>query len=188
MISLIPHGLKNIANMKLKINKDKKVLNVWMTQVFIIWLLYVNYAVFIFPNYLFPFSTVSLLKIFISALISLLIVATAFCPSILIRKGKAETFLQYKKKIKYNNRIIIIALYMYKFIYWLIAIIKDLDLKDTKEQILSCVLLVLCTFIGALPDVTIVWLSKKIAFTLWENGNEKNDCELKTEDYCDEKE
>jgi hypothetical protein len=105
-----------------------------------------------------------------------LIVAAIFCPSILVGKGKEEMFLQYKNKIKYNNRVVIIALYTYKFIYWLIAVIKDLDLKDIKEQILSCVLFVLLsTLIGALPDVTIVWLSKKMSFTLWDNGdtNEK---------------
>jgi hypothetical protein len=171
--------------MKLKINKNRKVRNVWLTQVFIIWLLYANYAIFIFPNYLFPFSTVSLFKIFISALASLLIVAVVFCPSILVRKEKEETFLQYKRKIKYNNRVIICVFYAYKFIYWSILSVKALLLEnDIKEQILPAVLLVLLgTFIGALPDVTIVWLSKKMAFTLWTNEdvNEKIDSELKNE-------
>jgi hypothetical protein len=153
--------------MKLRINKDKKILNLWITQVLVIWLLYANYAIFIFPNYLFPFSIVSLFKIFISALASLLIVALAFCSSILVWKEKEETVLQYKKKIKYNNRIIIGALYTYKYIYGLITMIEDGI--NVKQIILVLLLLAIFIFILTLPDLIILWLSKKLAFILWEN-------------------
>jgi hypothetical protein len=160
--------------MKLRINKDKKTLNLWITQVFIIWLLYVNYAVFIFPNYLFPFSAVSLIKIFVSALISLLIVAVVFCPSILIRKEKAEAFLHYKRKIKYNNRAIIGALYIYKFIYWLMGAYKESAFEiGIKEQILHILFVALFAFFGAFPDIVILYLSKKLAFRLWDDRDIK---------------
>ncbi|MDR1895259.1 MAG: hypothetical protein LBR10_00520 [Prevotellaceae bacterium] len=108
----------------------------------------------------------------------MLIVVTAFCPSILVRKEKEVTFLQYKRKIKYNNRAIIGALYLYKFIYWSIAAFKDSTFKnaDINEQMLYALGIVFFAFIGALPDVIILWLSNKLTFELWgdEDVNEKD--------------
>lgn len=137
-----------------------------MTQIFIIWLLFANYAIFIFPNYLHPFSVASVVKILISVLISLLIVVLIFCPSILI-VNEEGTISQYEKKVKWNNRIIIWILCVYRLAYILSVTVFA---RERDESILLQLLaVIILTTIDVTPDAIILILSKKLAFKLWVN-------------------
>jgi hypothetical protein len=91
-----------------------------------------------------------------------------FSPSIILRKENIEPVEQYKKAIKYNNRVIIAILYIYNLIYYITSL-------EGNEKILELIVMMIVSVTSTIPDVVILYIVRKISFKLWINNTDEMD-------------